>query len=82
MNSTIQDILTRYDSAGSPNPLGVGMRDEDRNDLREYLIDQLVHNGVPVDEAYKIVQAFYWGSWSEGWDLGYDGARAHFAPGR
>lgn len=76
MQSTIKDILDRYDETGGPTT------DEDRNDLREYLVDKLMHTGTPVDEAYKIVQAFYWSTWHEGWALGYDGAVSHYGPKR
>lgn len=71
----IAAVLANYDDKGGP---GAALPEGDVEILRTYLIEKLESSGVPVDEAYKIVQAMYWGSWSQGWEAGYQGAKSHY----
>jgi hypothetical protein len=73
----IAAVLANYDDKGGP---GASLPEGDVQILREYLIEKLEASGVPISEAYKIVAAFHWGSWSEGWEAGYDSGRNHATP--
>lgn len=75
--SKIATALTHYRENGGP---GASLPTEDMQAIEEYLILKLEATGVPFSEAYDIVRAMYWGSWSQGWEGGYEGARAHYAP--
>jgi hypothetical protein len=71
----IQAVLANYDDKGGP---GAALPEGDVLILREYLILKLEASGVPIDEAAKIVAAFHWGSWSEGWETGYASAKSFY----
>lgn len=77
--SKIATVLDHFDRNGGP---GASLPTGDVEILREYLIEKLTATGVPVDEAYKIVQVMYWGSWSEGWEAGYASAAEYHSHSR
>jgi hypothetical protein len=46
----------------------------DHNDLenvKDYVTDRLMSAGLSAAEATDLVRFIGWGSWSEGWEIGY-----------
>jgi len=72
--SKIADALERFQANGD----GSAVTDEDMQAVTEYMINKLVGSGVPIREAADIISLHKWGSWSQGWETGYDSAKSHY----
>ena len=68
MDDRIREILDRFDGQGSSVPRA------DHVTVQDYVTGLLSDGSLPVprEEALELMNFLHWGSWSEGWEQGYD----------
>lgn len=77
MNADLQQALAAYERIG----WGGELPRDDRETVRDFLIKTLSHtDGITLTDAVKLVHMIEGGSWSEGWERGYDSGRNHATP--
>ena len=72
----IKAILDRFEETGPGGHV-------DRNDLenvKDYVTGGLMNAGLSAAEATDLVRFIGWGSWSEGWEVGYPSGVRRAAP--
>jgi len=76
MDDRIREILDRFDGQGSSVPRA------DHVAVQDYVTGLLSDGSLPLprEEALELMNFLHWGSWSEGWEQGYDAERPRTAP--
>lgn len=67
----LNDVLDRFEEQGE----GGQMSPDDLDFLSDFLATTLEKGGMTPEQAERVVKAHAMGSWSGGWDTGYDSAR-------
>lgn len=77
MDAKIEQALKTYDKIGYG---GAGMPGDQLDAVHDLILSTLHRSGIDLTTAVKLVHLIEGGSWSKGWESGYDSAKKYYSP--